>query len=52
VLLIKEIIRGDNSRSAEEYGLGLSLVKRILNKHNFKFSYQYDEGFNLFVINP
>jgi two-component system OmpR family sensor kinase len=43
--------QGDNSRSAEGYGLGLSLVKRILDKHNFTFSYQHDDGFNLFVIN-
>lgn len=43
--------QGDNSRSAEGYGLGLSLVKRILDKHNFTFSYQHEDGFNLFVIN-
>lgn len=43
--------QGDNSRSAEGYGLGLSLVKRILDKHNFIFSYQHEYGFNLFVIN-
>ncbi|MDO9265731.1 MAG: ArsS family sensor histidine kinase [Sulfurimonas sp.] len=43
--------QGDNSRSAEGYGLGLSLVKRILDKHNFTFSYQHENGFNLFVIN-
>lgn len=42
--------QGDNSRSAEGYGLGLSLVKRILDKHNFTFSYQHESGFNIFVL--
>lgn len=42
--------QGDNSRSAEGYGLGLSLVKRILDKHNFTFSYQHEGGFNIFVL--
>jgi two-component system OmpR family sensor kinase len=42
--------QGDNSRNQEGYGLGLSLVKRILDKHEFELSYTYAEGFNLFVI--
>ncbi|MBU1217524.1 HAMP domain-containing protein [bacterium] len=42
--------QGDNSRNQEGYGLGLSLVKRIMDKHGFELSYLYAEGFNLFVI--
>lgn len=42
--------QGDNSRNQAGYGLGLSLVKRILDKHEFKLSYYYNEGFNQFAI--
>lgn len=42
--------QGDNSRNQEGYGLGLSLVKRIMDKHNFKLGYFYAKGFNVFVI--
>ncbi|MDA3907472.1 MAG: ArsS family sensor histidine kinase [Sulfurimonas sp.] len=42
--------QGDNSRNQVGYGLGLSLVKRILDKHEFKLSYHYDNGFNCFTI--
>lgn len=46
----EDFTQGDNSRNQKGYGLGLSLVKRILCKHNFKLLYGYDEGFNLFTI--
>lgn len=46
----EDFTQGDNSRSKKGYGLGLSLVKRILEKHNFKLSYQYDNGFNVFIM--
>lgn len=42
--------QGDNSRNQSGYGLGLSLVKRILDKHNFELSYSYKDGFNIFTI--
>lgn len=42
--------QGDNSRGQTGYGLGLSLVKRILDKHNFEFLYFYENGFNIFSI--
>jgi len=40
----------DNSRTKKGYGLGLSLVKRILDKHNFELIYYYKENFNIFEI--
>ena len=42
--------QGDNSREQKGYGLGLSLVKRILDKHHFKLTYLYENGFNVFVV--
>ncbi|MCW8894515.1 MAG: ArsS family sensor histidine kinase [Sulfurimonas sp.] len=42
--------QGDNSRNQSGYGLGLSLVKRIIIKHNFELSYEYENGFNVFII--
>ena len=42
--------QGNNSRTEVGYGLGLSLVKRILDKHNFNLSYKYDNKFNIFTI--
>ncbi len=40
----------DNSREQKGYGLGLSLVKRILDKHRFELLYNHDKGYNLFSI--
>ncbi|MCF6339530.1 MAG: ArsS family sensor histidine kinase [Sulfurimonas sp.] len=42
--------QGDNSRGEKGYGIGLSLVKRVLDKHNFKFLYSYEMEFNIFRI--
>ena len=32
------------------FGLGLSIVKKILDKHNFKLDYSYENEFNIFKI--
>lgn len=48
--LCEAFTQGDNSRNQSGYGLGLSLVTRILNKHNFELLYRYEEGFNIFTI--
>ncbi len=42
--------QGDQSRTKKGHGLGLSLVKMILNRHDFKLSYDYDGKFNIFSI--
>lgn len=46
----EDFTQGDNSRNQKGYGLGLSLVKRILDKHRFNLSYSYEDEFNLFTI--
>ena len=49
--LCEAFTQDDNSRSQAGYGLGLNLVKRILNKHNFEFLYKYENGYNIFMMN-
>ncbi len=42
--------KDDNSRSNIGYGLGLNIVKRILDIHQFSLQYAYQNGFNIFTI--
>jgi two-component system, OmpR family, sensor kinase len=46
----EDFTQGDNSRNQKGYGLGLSLVKRILDKHQFKLVYDYEKDYNVFAI--
>ena len=40
----------DNSRKIKGYGLGLNIVKRVIQRHDFTLSYRYKEGYNIFSI--
>ena len=42
--------QGDDSREQKGYGLGLNLVKQILDKHHYELSYFYENEYNVFVI--
>ncbi|MCJ7765452.1 MAG: ArsS family sensor histidine kinase [Thiovulaceae bacterium] len=42
--------REENARQSEGYGLGLNIVKKILEKHHLTLEYAYVEGFHLFSI--
>ena len=40
----------DSSRESKGYGVGLWLVKNILDKHSFDLEYSYEDGENIFTI--
>ncbi|WP_373071473.1 ArsS family sensor histidine kinase [Sulfurimonas sp.] len=40
----------ENSRSSKGYGLGLNIVKKIIDKHKIKLSYIYKDGSHLFSL--
>ncbi len=40
----------DNSRSIKGYGLGLNIVKRVLEYHHFSLEYRYENNQNIFRI--
>lgn len=40
-----------NSRSSLGYGLGLNIVKKIVDKHTMSLSYQYRDNYHLFAFN-
>lgn len=43
-------VQADESRRVEGFGLGLSIVQKILHKHGFHFSHISQEGWNSFVV--
>lgn len=40
----------DDSRGTKGYGIGLNIVKKVLDKHNLRLEYQHKNGFNIFTI--
>lgn len=42
--------KDDNARTISGYGLGLNIVKRIVDIHQFKFYYSYENDYNIFSI--
>jgi len=42
--------QGDNSRNQEGFGLGLGIVKKILDKHQFELILTCKDGWNSFSI--
>ena len=48
--LFTEFFRGKNSEGRRGLGLGLALVKKIMDLHQAKASYEYEGGKNKFVL--
>ena len=42
--IMERFSRGDKSRTTEGSGLGLSIVKTVLDKHNFRYGVNSEEG--------
>ena len=42
--------KGDNVKSNQSFGLGLYIVKNILDANGFTLEYEYNDGFNNFII--
>lgn len=42
--------QGESSRTKAGYGLGLNIVKRILEHHRFQLEYQYKEPYITFIL--
>lgn len=48
--LVEPFTREEESRSTPGFGLGLNIVSKIVEKHGFTLTHQYDEGVHRFCI--
>lgn len=46
----QEFTKDDNSRNTKGYGLGLNIIKNILDYYKYTLSYSYEDGYNNFTI--
>lgn len=49
---LKPFTRESKERDKKGFGLGLSIVAKILEKHKFQLNYSYENGKNIFAIEP
>lgn len=42
--------QGEDSRGKAGYGIGLSIVRTVLERHGFGLRYDYEEGMNVFTV--
>lgn len=42
--------QGEDSRGKAGYGIGLSIVRTVLERHGFGLRYSYEEGMNVFTV--
>ena len=47
---LQSFTQEDNSRNIKGYGLGLNLVKRVLDYHDFKLEYRHENEYNVFSV--
>ena len=50
VYYCENFIQGEYARTTKGFGIGLSLVKTILDKHHLSLHYNYTNGENIFTI--
>ncbi|MDQ1299025.1 MAG: two-component system, OmpR family, sensor kinase [Campylobacterota bacterium] len=48
--LLTPFTREEDSRTMQGFGLGLNIVSKIVNKHNFALEHAYEAGFHRFSI--
>ncbi len=47
---LQTFTQDDSSRNTKGYGLGLNIVKRVLEYHKFELKYRYENGYSIFSI--
>ncbi len=47
---LQTFTQDDKSRGSRGYGLGLNIVKRVLQYHQYKIQYNHKDGYNIFSI--